>query len=213
MIAVISGDIIGSRKLEDQQRWIKPLQELLRELGPRPRLWDFYRGDSFQLELSNPAEALHKALRIKACVRSISPSPESRTPLLDVRMSIGIGEKTYSARRITESNGPAFVRSGEQYDLLRKEKRTLALRSPWPEVDEVLNLCLRLACMSLDQWSINSAELAGAVLKNPQQTQEQLGEFLNIEQNSVSDRYKRANLSEILDLEKFFRKSIAQRLK
>mgnify|MGYP000322793258 CR=1 FL=1 len=211
MIAIITGDLVGSRHVMRQDRWLKPLKKLLREWGPSPGIWDIYRGDSFQIQIDDPADALLTALRIKALIRSIPPDDaEKRNPVLDVRMAIGIGEKNFAARKITESNGPAFVRSGEQYERLRKEKVNLAMSSPWPALDEDLNLCLRLAGITMDAWTVNSAEIAAAVLRQPEQTQQQLGEQLGIEQNTVSDRFRRAHLPEILALEELYRKRINQ---
>lgn len=48
MIAVISGDIIGSRKLENQEVWLKPLQNLLNTWGESPKDWKLERGDFFK---------------------------------------------------------------------------------------------------------------------------------------------------------------------
>jgi len=39
-----------------------------------------------------------------------------------VRMAIGIGGKSYSGDRITESNGEAFINAGEKFEELEKEK-------------------------------------------------------------------------------------------
>ncbi len=213
MIAIITGDIIGSRSLEQQNLWLNPLKQLFREYGPSPKKWEVYRGDSFQLEISNPPDALHAALRIKSQVKSIATGEsEFRSSALDVRMAIGIGEKTYTAKRITESNGPAFLQSGALYERLRKEKTNLALHSLWADFDEEINLCLKLAGITMDAWTLNSAHIAGALLKNPEQTQKQLGELFHIEQNSVSDRYTRSHTAEILLLEAHYRKKIAKLL-
>tara|TARA_B110000305_G_C19373082_1_gene605540 strand:- start:790 stop:930 length:141 start_codon:yes stop_codon:yes gene_type:complete len=46
MIAVITGDIINSRKGE-VERWIGPLKETLNRYGVEPKNWEIYRGDSF----------------------------------------------------------------------------------------------------------------------------------------------------------------------
>lgn len=215
MIAIITGDLIGSRYVSAQDRWLKPLKKLLRQRGPSPGTWDIYRGDSFQVQIDDPADALLAVLQIKALIRSIPPQEtERRNPVLDVRMAIGIGEKTFAARQLIESNGPAFVRSGERYERLRKDKVNLAMSSPWPDLDEQMNLCFRLAGIALDNWTLNSAELALAVLQQlgeaEQLTQQQLGQRLGIEQNTVSDRYRRAHLSEVLDMEELYRKRINQ---
>jgi len=56
MIAVISGDIIASRKLEDQGVWLEPLQNLLNTWGKSPKDWKlgkyrFYFGCKIDISL------------------------------------------------------------------------------------------------------------------------------------------------------------------
>ena len=60
MIAVITGDIINSKK-SSPKLWLEALKTILNNYGSSPLVWEVYRGDSFQLEV-NPKDAL------KACV-------------------------------------------------------------------------------------------------------------------------------------------------
>lgn len=69
MIAVISGDIIASRELENQGIWLNPLQNLLKTWGDSPKDWKLERGDFFQVEVAEVADALKKALQIKALIK------------------------------------------------------------------------------------------------------------------------------------------------
>lgn len=124
MIAIIKGDIIGSRKLEDPQKWLYPFKELLSEWGDSPLHWEIVWGDSFQLELDDPEKTLWKALRIKALIKKIIPKKGNQnTSPIDVRMAIGIGEKNYAGDRVSESNGPAFIYAGEKFEFLRQKNR------------------------------------------------------------------------------------------
>jgi hypothetical protein len=56
MVAVIKGDIINSRLIINQDKWLIPLEDLLNEWGKSPEIWEVAWGDSFQLEVENPAE-------------------------------------------------------------------------------------------------------------------------------------------------------------
>lgn len=209
MIAVITGDIIASRKLVDQNKWLSPLKNILSTWGNSPKDWKLERGDFFQIEINNIDEALKKALQIKALIKNVKPIFENKKmSTIDVRLAIGIGEKNYSGESISESNGSAFINSGEKYDLLKKENVTLGIKTPWKDFDEEMNLYLKLAGIFMDKWTISSAELMQFILNNPNSTQEDIGKQLNIKQNSVSDRWNRANANEILEVEKIFRKKI-----
>lgn len=201
MIAIIKGDIIDSRKLNEPDRWLKPLKEMLKQWGDTPAQWEVLWGDFFQLEVSDPTKALKKAMAIKALIKRVEPidSRKKASPI-DVRMAIGIGEKNYSGTTISESNGSAFVHSGAKFDRLKRERLTMAIQSPWPAFDKEINLYLKLASTFTDNWSITSGELIGTLLQNPEATQQEIGNILDIKQNSVSDRWRRAHADELLEL-------------
>jgi hypothetical protein len=200
MVSIIKGDIIGSRKLINQDKWIMPLKDQLSQWGSTPEHWELVWGDFFQLEIPNPEEALQRAFTIKAIIKKIKH--------LDVRMAIGIGEKTYSGVKISESNGSAFVYAGEMFNFLEKKNNTIGIKSPWQIFDEEMNLVLKLSATIMDHWSVPSAELMEIVLSNKQITQDAIGKKLGIKQNSVSGRWTRANTGEILEVESMYRKKI-----
>ncbi|MGV3763924.1 hypothetical protein [Parapedobacter sp.] len=201
MIGVITGDIINSRKAADPSEWLSSLKAVLSAEGPSPKVWEVMRGDSFQVEIVNPENALLKALHIKALIKRIAG--------LDVRMAIGIGTKTYDAPKISEANGDAFVHSGRLFDQLKKNK--LAIRSPWEEVDRAINICLELASLTMDRWTPNSAEIIALAIENPSKTQLELGNLLKISQGRISERQQRAGYDEIMKMAIYFRESILQK--
>src|SRR5690606_16283982 len=201
MIGVITGDIINSRKVADASSWLSRLKVALLDAGPTPKVWEVTRGDSFQVEIAQPEDVLQNALHIKALIKQIAG--------LDVRMAIGIGDKTYDAPKISEANGEAFVRSGRLFDQLKKN--TLAIRSPWDEVDKAINICLELALLTMDRWTPNSAEIVALTIEHPGKTQLELGKILQISQGRISERQQRAGFDEIMKMEAYFRETIRQK--
>ena len=199
MNAVITGDIINSRRGEIGST-LDALKHILDEYGKTPSKWEMYRGDSFQLVLDCPEESLRAAMRLKASMKT----EQGR----DVRMAIGIGTIAYSAPKVTESNGDAFIRSGEQFERLSKDKVNLAVRSPWPNWDEEMNLYLRLALIVMDDWSQASAEYMGLKLAQDRLGQEEIAERLGISQSSVSGRKKRARPDELGLVEHRYRQTL-----
>lgn len=197
MTSIITADIINSRR-QPTKNWIDGLKTLLGSVGENPAQWEIYRGDEFQLEVK-PEEALFMAFRIKSYLKTLQ---------LDARMSIGFGEKTYQAQKISESNGSAFVRSGELFELLKKQKITLAVNSPNPDFDAEMNLMLKLGLTFMNHWLVQSAEFVKAALENPTASQEELGQQLGINQAAVSRRRKRAQFDLLLELDLHFRKKI-----
>ena len=211
MISVIKGDIVASRQLNDANRWLQPLKTLFAQWGSSPAQWELVWGDSFQLEVTEPTTVLHKALTIKALIKQIMPEQSKKTiSPLDVRMGIGIGEKTYSGERVSESNGPVFIHAGDAFQQSEKSKSTLSVKTPWSRFDEEMNLYFQLAGTFMDDWSVLSAQLVSHVLNNPEATQAEIGARLGIKQNSVSGRWHRAHVNEMLAVEAAFRRRLQE---
>ena len=209
MVAILTGDIIASRKLIDQEKWLTPLKKLLASWGDSPKDWKIDRGDYFQVEIKNIEEALVKTIEIKALIKNIAPiAKNKKSSTIDVRLTIGIGEKTYEGESISESNGSAFIHAAEKFDVLKKENVTMGIKTPWKSFDEEMNLYLKLAGIFMDKWSVLSAELVQILLNNPNITQEEIGKILGIQQSGVSRRWNRANVNELLEVNKIFQKKI-----
>ena len=196
MTSIITGDIINSKR-NSPRTWLDALKSVLGDYGSNPKQWDIYRGDSFQLEVS-PDQALRACLLIKATIKQFKN--------LDVRLAIGIGEKTFHSEKITESNGTAFVNSGTCFEALKKT--TLAIKSPFETFDHTLNIMLELAQLTMNFWSSTSATLVKTALKHPDLNQKQLAEMLEKTQGNISQGLKRAGYDEITKLLAFYNTQI-----
>ena len=153
----------------------------------------------FQLEIKNPEDALLVAFQIKAFFKTLK---------LDVRMSIGLGEKIYKAKKITESNGTAFSRSGEVFENLKKQKINLAINSGNSDFDLEMNLMLKLGLVFMDNWLSQAAEFVKVAIENQELSQEEIGLILGINQAAVSRRRKRAQFDILLDIDQYYRMQI-----
>ena len=201
MTSVITGDIINSRKLKNPEIWINALKKALSYLSPETKYWKIYRGDSFQIEIKDSQYCFTAAIYIKACIKMIKG--------LDVRLAIGIGDKTYEGNDVTESNGEAFVFSGETLESLKKEKQNLRIKTRDNNINDDLNLYFKLALITMDDWSVNSAEIVKLSIEHPNALQSELGKLIGINQNAISNRQKRAHLEEILELDQMYRYKIS----
>ncbi len=200
MISIITGDIISSRKLSSKD-WMIGLKLILSGIGKSPVNWEIYRGDEFQIEVNNPEDVFCVAIHIKSYFKALK---------LDVRMSIGLGEKSYKAKRISESNGTAFSRSGVVFETLKKNKISLAVHSGNADFDIEMNLMFRLCLTFMDNWLIQSAEFVKVAIANQQLSQEEIGIKLGINQAAVSRRRKRANFDLMIETDRFFRMKVNQ---
>jgi hypothetical protein len=199
-VAVITGDIIHSGKISPDF-WLGELKSVLNRYGTYPVNWEIYRGDEFQLELPDVENAFLVAVHIKSAIK--------KNKGLDVRVSIGIGEKSYEAERITESNGSAFIRSGRGLGSLKQNKITLNIDSGNEKIDHTLNLMFRLAGKGfMDNWTPASSETVKMMIENPDKNTSEIAQILKIEQSAVSKRLQRAGYDLIMDLNQFFKTAI-----
>ena len=196
MVAVITADIENSRQ-EQAAEWLPLLKEVLTRYGESPKQWEIFRGDSFQLVLS-PEQAFRAAIHIKAGIKLIKN--------LDVRIGIGIGEEDHSAENITESNGSAYVRSGECFESLKKQN--LRIVTPDPDLNETLNLLFSLALLSMNTWSPVVAGVIKTALENPGKSQKELAEILDRSQSSISEALNRGGFDEVMQLNEYYLKQL-----
>jgi len=196
MTSVITGDIINSQK-SSPEKWLESLKSILNHYGKTPSQWEIYRGDSFQLEIK-PELALETCILIKATIKQFED--------IDVRLAIGLGDKNYDSDKITESNGSAFVNSGECFENLKKT--TLAIKSPFEAFDTSINIMLDLAQLTINNWSSTSANLIKIALKNPNLNQNQIAEILKKTQGNISQGLKRAGFDEIQKLLNYYKAQV-----
>lgn len=200
MVGVITGDIVKSREIDNQDIWLSPLKNALQHVSSSSHFFEIYRGDSFQLELDDYRKSFETAVYIKSCVKSIKG--------LDVRLSIGIGGKSYQGNTVSESSGEAFIYSGSTLDTLKKDKQNLKIKTPDEQLNKELNLYFRLALIAMDNWTTNSAEIVKLTLEYPHKIQEELAKLIGISQDAVSKRQKRAYLDEILELNQLYQNKV-----
>lgn len=199
MTSVLTGDIIKSGNYQPDS-WLKPLKEGLLTIGKEGETWEIYRGDSFQVEITDIKDSFLKAMYLKACIKTVKG--------LDVRMAIGIGNRSFTGKSITESNGEAFRNSGETLEVLKKEKTNLKLKTTKSSLDKELNLYFKLALIAMDDWTMNSAEMVKLYIENPKYRQEDIAKIIGISQDAVSKRIKRAHLEKLLELDAMYKQKL-----
>ena len=204
MRAVLTGDIIDSRKAENPQKWIENLRRVLNFYGESPKNWEIFRGDSFQLE-TEAKNAFEAAFRIKTAINTLK--------FLDVRISIGLGETEFKTDSVTLNNGSSFIYSGEAFDQLKSRKRKLILSCENQLLQDELNMMLRLSEAVLENWSESSAIAMDMLFENPGISQTQMAKKLGITQPSVSARLRVAHADEILALIAYYSQRIEGLLK
>lgn len=192
MIAVITGDIVNSRSV-DPKEWQLQLKSFLEKRIEDTSKWEIYRGDSFQVE-TTVETALEVVLLIKALIKHISN--------LDVRMSIGIGEQSYTSDKVIESYGQAFIYSGEAFEELKD--KTLQIKTTNKDFDDYFYPMLRLVSFIADQWKPAAAETVFYALSNRSMLQKEIAVLMGKDSTTINKALKRAAYDEINDVLKLY---------
>ncbi len=195
MWCVITGDVVRSQS--QASGWLSILKSALAQLGQEGYDWEVFRGDSFQL-LVPAREGMRSIYFLRAALRSHEG--------LDVRIGIGLGEVSSRAFNVSESQGSAFIHSGEAFDSLGKTM--LKVRSTLPS-QELLQAGMGLIEFVIQTWSPAMASAIHAKLERPKLTQMAIAEELGVAQSYISAVQKRAGLKELLQFEEAFKSMTA----
>ena len=123
--AVMTGDIVNSTALSAEME--KSLFAAIQQAFS-PYLIEFYRGDSFQVYLEDPAISLRKALLCRALTISLTAAEEGPA-VSDVRISIGLGAVDEPVRAPGMARGGPFLLSGRGLDEIQKTEQRLRVSS------------------------------------------------------------------------------------
>jgi len=198
MIAVITGDIINSRKVTPEV-WLPKLKDYFSRIIEDKEKWEIYRGDSFQLEI-DINKALDIAIAIKALIKSNS--------IVDVRMSIGIGHKDFKGTKITESYGTAYINSGESFEKLKNN--TLIIKTPFDEFDEYFNPILKLVSFITDNWKPVTAKTIFYTLNHKDLLQKEIAMRLEKDSTTINKALKRGAYDELIQIINLYSKKISK---
>jgi len=158
--AVLTGDIIGSSRLEPRQ--LQSVRASLARAVEAVKGWkrglvhyrlEFFRGDGWQFLLTDPAAALRTAVYLRASLRA--------TGLADSRIAIGLGEvDRTSPGRVSLSTGQAFVLSGRALDRMDLYSRmTIAAPDSAGDLADWLPVIGHLCDSLIGQWTRRQAEV------------------------------------------------------
>jgi hypothetical protein len=213
LYAVITGDMIGFSKLPAKQRQrisrimkegSKAVQKALK--GDVPLGADVFRGDSWQLLVSEAAVSLRVGLFLRAYLRAAMG-----TNKLDTRMAIGVGTVDFVPNdRVSRGDGQAYRYTGNGLEQMTKASN-MCFRFPGREIEESLDVLVHLLDVLAMNWSDKQALAITGALQGLKQ--EKIGSLWKppITQQSVNRHLQRAGWFAIEKAIGFFENSF-QRL-
>ena len=154
---VITGDLVKSTNIAAE--WRQTIMDALNACAAdfatvTPVKIEMYRGDSFRAVVDRAEYALAVAIALRAKLKANTPDVSSAW---DARVSVGIGTVSFESDNILTSDGEAFRLSGRAFDTIGKRK--LSISTPWPEMNEALNLVTRFADELISSWTTKQAKV------------------------------------------------------
>ena len=153
LAAVITADIVNSTRLSksDHKKLMNSLLFILQEHKN-----EFFRGDSFQVYIKSPAEALSIVLQMRTAAMKLSSMQAT-----DIRASIGIGLVNVPVRSLKTASDEPFILSGRAFDKMKPDERLLITAS---EKNKVVNLGLNVLAQFLDYIFLRLTSKQAAVV-------------------------------------------------
>jgi len=139
--AIITADIVNSTKLSkaEYKKLMKSLTTVLQE-----HQHEFFRGDSFQVLVKSPNDALQVLLQARTAAMKLS---EASMPVTDIRASIGIGQLKLPVKSFQTASADVFILSGRAFDKMPKAER---LTIVCDEKNKAVNLGLKIISQFID---------------------------------------------------------------
>lgn len=185
VVAVISGDIVGSRQINDKEFLHAAIAKSLEELNLRFGAYsETFRGDAFQILFPSPEKVILAAVMLRSWLISFSTSKKHP---LDARLGVGIGQMDYWSEQVGQCDGPGFVLSGKALDELTGSHDRLKILTFDTNLNSRLALNTRFADNLISGWSHYSAEVVKLNLVHTG-TQQELAEIMGKTQPTINKR-------------------------
>lgn len=209
--AIITGDIIASTRFPENKRIliIKDLHKVFKDLKKSKTIdvigdFEMYRGDGFQGGIAKPEHSLRVALIIKCTLKqSVIDNRISGKDIFtrnkivfrhnnipDARIAIGIGATETIRNKISISDGDAFRMSGRLLDSMKNSG--IMIVTGIDEIDKELDVYCSLLDILIDKWSPYQANYVFNKLWDPNITDSELADQMDISQPALSQRRKTA---------------------
>ncbi len=175
--------------------------------------FQIHRGDAFQGILNRPEMSLHVAVWIRSRLRRLDSTGNrkgGRSLDPDARIAIGIGTVD-SSDNVSEGQGEAFLYSGRTLEKMRGEDR-LMVKTPWPDVNDELEVETRLLEAIMRRWTPKHAEVVSILIQDFDRRQKQVAEDLDISQSAVAQRASQAGWRAVQGLCLRFTRNIAAKV-
>ncbi len=192
--AVISADIINSKKLSIKWRKLLPdrIEELMNRFLQKDGRYSMERGDFVQVEIS-PRQGLAMLLLLKTGLNAMGSGSrviKQENRVVDIRISLGIGNVNLKGKTVGLSDGPAYQLSGTGLDQIKNNRQTIIMQCEEKDFNEELRVMAASLEFITNKWTRGSAEIISLLIEGKKEVE--IAEILKISQSAVNQRKKTA---------------------
>lgn len=190
--AVITGDLIGSRKTSSQDvhtaiATLERVAEDIARLNDFPTKFTQFRGDGWQMISNDPKRALQAALLMFAELRGAGHG-------LVTRMSIGLGTiSSLGTQTLADADGPAFHLSGQQLDKIGKRRLVI----DGIGITDLHKAIAALIEAIIFDWSSAQANIMAHKLWDLSKTHTDIADIRNVTRQTVQAHMSAAHANQI----------------
>lgn len=189
--AILTGDLIKSRRVDSTAvaAAFDVLQASANDYGKALGIdlrFTRYRGDGWQVVLTDPGLTLDATLYLLARLRAAQPK-------MATRIAVGIGTtQTLGTKDLSDGTGPAFFTSGDHIDKMSPRRQlVLAGQGVGPSQAALIDLTEFITA----SWTAAQAEAVACALLNAPRTHEDIAKELGITRQAVQSRLAGAGFS------------------
>lgn len=217
--ATISADIVSSTALSVEELTLLQLEirqflEGLEEKSQGKNWGRLFKGDSVEIFLLDPHEALRTALQLKTLVKktfSWGKETNAKRELFrkyGIRLAIGIGEMRTADKTRDILDGDAIYNSGRLLEKATKEKQSIKRSMYFACPDLLLAEQVDVMVGLLDTLLRNATSRQSEILyyKLSGKNEEEIAELLKIKQSAVNQRSNSAGWKAIESAVNYFEK-------
>ncbi len=204
--AVITGDIIHSKNIEDKLTLRRLMRRLFRELSGQytfTKDFEIFRGDAFQAVPENPRQALRIAILIRLGLYAYAPESQ----VWDARIGIGTGLIQIPGEEPGTANGEAFENSVQSIDCIKGSDRRIHIKTADASINRQLNILNILNDGISSNWTKKSAEVMYRSLLFGE-TQQEIAGILHVSQSAVQQRLKTGKTEVLRAYIRYFEKEL-----
>ncbi len=203
MLGVITGDISNSQTFSNDElnHILDALKiQLSKYASQYGGNFDIYRGDAFQLAVTQPQHCMQIAIGIRLALKALPLSA-------DVRVSAAIGEAQFRQQEVKIGTGEAFVLSGRGLDTIKPQYIAFSCQNE--ELENKAKLLTRFADAHISGLTQIQSQTVLAYLEASDKSHENIATILNKNRSNVSRILNASNYKLVAEYLSYMEEEIA----